>query len=177
MNFDFKALTQAFQSLESQLSDIRSRRTDTRNEILKLQAERERINYAPGSREDVKAHLAKWVHTSGAEYTARFMESTEQFARSIRTASSNQLRAIATLKGDEFSAPGQTGPAICAFLGPIMIESMTGIVDAMPSWPENAIPAASRDKLIAELDERIVKLQAEETELINKAQEAGITLE
>lgn len=83
---------------------------------------------------------------------------------------------MATLKGDEFSAPGQTGPAICAFMGPILIEAMNATVDAM-SWPDTAIPTASRDKLIAELDERIVKLQAEEAELITKAQEAGINLE
>jgi len=176
MSFDFEALRQVFQSLESRLAGVRSRRTGIRNEILELQKKREAINYAPGSREDVKSHLAKWVHTAGAEHTARFIESTEQFARTIRTASSNQLRALATLKGDEFSSPGQTGPAICAFMGPILIEAMNATVDAMP-WPANAIPTAGRDKLIAELDERIGKLQAEEAELITKAQEAGINLE
>lgn len=176
MTFDFEGLRQVFQSLESRLAGVRSRRADIRNEILDLQKKREAINYAPGSKEDVKSHLAKWVHAAGADYTTRFVESTEQFARTIRTASSNQLRAMATLKGDEFASPGQTGPAICAFMGPILIEAMNATVDAM-SWPDNAIPMANRDKLMEDLDGRIVKLQAEEAELITKAQEAGINLE
>lgn len=174
MFFDFSAIKKSLQSLDSRLKDLR-------NEKLTLQKQREAVQYAPASKEDVKLHVEKWVKDAGRSYTAKLFDSAKQFARSPRTPNAGNFQSLATLSGapgvlDDMTTPHDLGQAMCALLGPVLNDALMKSIDAM-DWPDNALPLANRAKQIEGLDERISTLQNEEAEIITKAREAGLNLD
>lgn len=174
MFFDFSAIKKSLQSLESRLRDLR-------NEKLELQKQREAIQYAPASKEDVKSHVARWLAATGSTYTETLFDSAQKFARSPHIPNAGRLQSLTTFSGslglrDDMTDPHELGQALCALLGPVLNDALMKSIDAM-TWPDNAVPLANRAAQIKALADRIGKLQNEENEIINKAQETGLNLE
>jgi hypothetical protein len=174
MFFDFSAIKKSLQSLESRLSDLRA-------EKFELRKKREAIQYAPASKEDVKQRVAKWVTDAGAAFTQDLFIGAKQFAQSPHMRDAGRLQSLATFNGapgsrlDDTNNPKELGQAMCALLGPLLIESLMKSIDAM-EWPQNAIPLANRTEEMEALDKQIGKLQKEESDIITKAKDAGINL-
>lgn len=175
MFFDFSAIKKSVQSAEARLADLRK-------EIEGLQRKREAVRYAPCSRDEVKSLVSGWVKGNGAAYLDTLKSTVEQFARNPSSmASPHRLKQLTSLGGGDGAAsidadPRELGQALCALLGPQINGALMGAIDAL-DWPDAAVSSADRQVQINALDERIAKLQAEETEIVSKAREAGINLE
>lgn len=175
MFFDFSAIKKSLQSLESRLSDLRA-------EKFELHKKREAIRYAPAAKDDVKQHVAKWVTDAGAAFTQDLFICAKQFAQSPHIRDGGRLQSLTTLNGapssrrDDTNNPQEFGQAMCALLGPLLIESFMKSIDAM-EWPQNAIPLANRTGEMEALYKQIEKLEKEENEILTKAQDAGLNLE
>lgn len=174
MFFDFAAVKKSVQSLSARLTSLRT-------ELETLQRQREAIHYAPASKDDVKARVSHLVKQAGIPYIESLGVGIAQFARSPHTPQMGGVQSLITLNGlananDPAGDPQAIGQALCALMGPSLLDALLKNIDAMP-WPENALPLAGRSQQINELDTRIAKLQNEEQEIITKAQDVGITLE
>jgi hypothetical protein len=180
MFFDFSAVKKSKESLEKRLFDIR-------NQTLELQKKVEAIRYAPAAREDAKNHVRTWMRDAANGYAQTLLEKTTRFAKSPANSNGHDLRAFVTF-GGATSAKGQLvsqdlqpttqeiGQAMCALLGPVLLDSLIQSIDAMP-WPENAVPIASREQLVDDLNKQISKLITEEAQIVRQAGEAGLTVD
>jgi hypothetical protein len=176
MNFDFSAVKRAFQGLESRLSSIRS-------EVAELQIKRDATNNAPLAKEDVKAMCSGWISATRTSFMTELSDSVERMSRSpAALANAGRARQLVALGGvaDKFSGDAieaqDLGRTICAFFGSTIQAAVEKHIDAM-EWPAHAVSNARRASEVASLDERIVRLQQEEQEIINKAAEVGLHLE
>lgn len=180
MFFDFTAVKKSKESLQKRLFDIR-------NQTLELQKKVEAIRYAPAAREDVKANVRAWVKDAADNYAKTLLEKITRLAKSPVNPNGHDLRAFVTFGGatgpngsrinqDFQPSTQEIGQSMCALLGPVVLDSLLNAIDAMP-WPENAVPMADRESLIAELSQKISKLIAEEDQIVNQASEAGLSLD
>ena len=180
MFFDFTAIKKSKESLEKRLFDIR-------NQTLELQKKVEAIRYAPAARENIKTHVRTWVKDAADNYAKKLLEKINRLAKSPVSSNGYDLRPFVTFGGatgpngsqvnqDLQPSAQEIGQALCALLGPVVLDSLLTAIDAMP-WPENAVPMADRERLIAELSEQISKLTAEEAQIVKQAVEAGLTVD
>lgn len=174
MLFDFSAIKKSVQGAESRLKDLRK-------EIEELQRKREAFNYAPASKDEIKGLVSGWVKNTGAVYMETLRSTVEKFSSNPHNMGSPQrIKQLIGLGGSDFSTgidadPREFGQALFALLGPQINSALLSAIDGM-DWPDNAVSSADRQTHVNALDERIIKLQAEETEIVEKAREIGINL-
>lgn len=176
--FDFKSIKQSLQGVASHVRQVRK-------EIEKLKREREDVAGAPASREDVKKMARAWMDVRAAEYQDRLQVT---MGEAIKQASSSRPEdgvgpQAMTLVGawhqigGVVPGPAAVDGALCAFFGPALADSVCKVIDQM-KWPApEGLPLPERTKKLANLDEKIAALVAEEMDLVSSARSAGITLE
>jgi hypothetical protein len=172
LGIDFKKLRGEVRNLGEKIKAMQS-------ESDSLQRERETVMSAPGSKEDLKAMLGAWIDSAGDAYRIRMQETLTKFARSPRNMTPATLAQILSITGDglAYDKEAQTkhvDQALCALFGSLVNKALMKEVDGM-DWPATAITNADRAARVADLDERINKLETDIRQLIDQAEEAGVT--
>lgn len=170
--FDFASLRRSIQNVEAQLKKMQ-------DELADLTRQRERVLSAPASKDDLKALLSGWVAGNGDKYRTALRETLAQFVRNPRNMSADRLARMLSVSGaaqpnGEALRVQDVDQALCALFAPLLNSALMEQVDAMP-WPDDAISDAQRKASADKLEQRIVALQKEINDLINSAEEAGIT--
>lgn len=174
--FDFLSIRKLIQSATARLSQVRA-------EIEALRRERDALLYAPAAKSDVKAWLTAWVRDSSEEYRASLRTSLNTVIRQPSNLSSPAIKQRGvTLTGaaqqyGESASPVDLDRAMCALMGAQINESVSKLIDEMRDWPEQGLPMKERATKVAELNQRLGKLETEALELARQAEEAGISLE
>ena len=180
MSFDFTAFKKTKESVKQKLLDIHNQKSELQNKV-------EAIRRAPATKENIKTHVRTWVKDCADTYTKKLLEKTTRLAQSPVNSSNLDLRAFVTFGGatgpngshinqDFQPSMQEIGQAMCALLGPVVLDSLQTAIDGM-AWPEGAIPMADREPLIAELSQKISKLIDEEDQIVSQASEAGLSLD
>jgi len=169
---DFKTLRGAVQNLEEKIKAMQA-------ESNSLQREREMVLSAPGSKEDLKAMLASWIDSTGDAYRARMQETLTKFARSPRNMTPANLAQFLSITGDaqaydKAAQSKEVDQALCALFGSLVNKALMKEIDGM-DWPATAITNTERAAKVADLDQRIGKLETDLKQLIDQAEEAGVT--
>ena len=172
LGIDFKKLRGEVQNLGDKIKAMQTESTG-------LQREREMVLSAPGSKDDVKAMLAGWIDSTGDAYSARMQETLTKFARSPRHMTPSNLAQFLSITGDataydKAAQSKEVDQALCALFGSLVNKALMKEIDAM-DWPAGAITSAERAAKVADLDQRIDKLETDLKMLIDQAEEAGVT--
>lgn len=173
--FDFSAVKRSVQGLEARMGSLRTEMAD-------LQNKRQATHLAPAAREDVKALVVGWVRGGGGAHAATIQETIELMSRNPQAMATYQDRVKQLVSfGAAASAHAgdvdqrEIGRALCFVFGKQIEDAVTRAIDAM-EWPANALSQAKRSEEVAALDARILALETEQNEIINKAQEIGLRL-
>jgi hypothetical protein len=176
----FENLLSFKKSVASLAADVQK----VRDAIEKLQQQREEVATAPATREDVKAMVEQWITGKAALYLKKLRFNMDEFIANPRQALADpvQIENRMSLFGKSrqlgeyamYPGPELQDEAMSLLFGPHLVKAMHVAIDAM-EWPPNALPLAGRAERLAELDEKISKLSAEEAEVVAEARNAGVT--
>lgn len=170
--FDFALIRRFGANLEQQIRKMEA-------ELEQLRRQREAAIYAPASKEDLKTMLSSWVKSSGDKHRAALSEALTKFVRHPRNMSPKTLAEIVGITGvsqplGDAVVPRDVDQALCALFGPLLNQALLEHVDSMV-WPEGSLTSAQRAADAEKLSGQIDKLQLEVNDLIQSAEDAGIT--
>ena len=167
-DLDFLGLKQSIDALSGKLKAVRQQAEG-------LRREREELAAAPPTRADAVAAVHSYIDHEGARFRERILyPAWGLLTRPDRLGRVNP-NILTAMPPDSTASPRSMELALFALLGPTFKDAVAQAIDAMP-WPEGALPMAERQAQLAELDERIGKLEAEEAELLTHAAKAGVLL-
>lgn len=173
--FDFSLLRKSMETVGGQLRSIRA-------ELEKLRREHEDIANAPAARSDVKRAIAEWASQNRAGYLNLLAHTMKPaIEKPSRLYHEGSVRVITATGG--YNQAGQVSlnalgvdRALCALMGPALVESMCKLVDELP-WPEEGLPLAQRTAKLDALMSRIKSLEQQEAEITQTARSYGVVLE
>jgi hypothetical protein len=173
-----KRALQGVQDLQSGLRAVRA-------QLEAAQREREEIATAPTCRSDVKANFGRWIDGCAAEFDENLKRQMATMLRKPHAFEDLKSQTALNCMGVLSVSPaGGTGPtprsvdvALMALLGPSLKTELYRVIDRL-EWPSaEGLPMLERKQKIAELDRRIDKLLAEESELVQLAAANRIILD
>lgn len=176
-----KAIRQHRETIEEQVTALESQRRD-------LQAERDRIQYAPIPRGDVLAAFEKTIDIWEGEFRDRVAESmlggrrrdaSENLFTSARpldpAALANRFNLLAIdndgTRGDMRDVSVR---CLLGLLAPQLREVMRGAVNGI-DVPDDGIPATERNARLAALDHEITQINERIRTLVAEAEAAGVS--
>jgi len=170
--FDFASIRRSVAGLEQQLQKMHV-------ELGTLHRQREAVIYAPASKDDLKSMLATWIKSSGDKYRASLNTTLTQFVRVPRNMTPQRLAQIVGISSGDQSLgdvvrPCDVDQALCALFGPLLNAALIDQIDRI-DWPEGSMSSDQRAAATEKLTARIDSLEKEKNDLINSAEEAGIT--
>ncbi|CAG9932432.1 hypothetical protein [Candidatus Nitrotoga arctica] len=175
MAFDFQFFAKSLKGFAAELSQVR-------NNIEKLEREREDILYAPACRSDVTAGMTAWAERRRVEYAGR-LEKILRALINVPGTASDPAQVDVRLRTAGLSGDGiqlhhiDIDLAMAGLFGNLLKESLQKTIDALP-WPANAgLPMSQRGNEVANIDAQLIKLRATEAKLVDDAKSAGINVE
>jgi hypothetical protein len=173
-------LTKLLQDLISAKKSISDRAAELTQEIQDTFHQQNALTMAPTARSDVESMLRNWVAEAAAEFHRGFAERLAIFASDSRALNDpRKISSFVTLVGhagvSEEAAVRAMDCALCAAHGDAMLAAMLKSLNGM-EWPANPMSATEKAAKLKRLAERMEGLQAEQADLFQRAQEAGINL-
>ncbi len=163
--------------LTSAADELRAGIYDLDDRIAALAQERDMLNDSPLSKCDylefIRHDIARKSELFANELRGSLKLAGFEFGTLDRKAKTQEGFFIPYLTGG-FGFPGPiTQSGIYFYFGDALVERIGALLDTQ-EWPETAIPAAERPRLIGELDAEIQGLRDERALLVAQLQEAGL---
>jgi hypothetical protein len=178
-----------FASIKKTLANYAGTLKKVRDEIEKLEQEREDVAFAPPSKADVKSAVANWVQSMADGYRRDLV--TVLTATAGRKAADDpavfqRAMEVTPLFYQPGIGEGMHGPvpvlsgldrAMCGLFAPVILEAINRALDGS-SW-QDASPYSRPERAarIAEIDARLSELRSQEVSLVAAATEAGVNVE
>lgn len=173
--FDFTGLKKSIDQLAGQVSSLKGN-------LEKLRREREDLTVRAASKEDVISLLCQRIDREAAEYPIDLARQISGFIPGGKTARLGERNFSLGILLPQSSGAG-SGMGAASLLRDMTFlfrdEIKAGIESAIKAapWPENPIRLVDRNKRLAELDEEIAALEAQEANLREIAARSGLRLE
>lgn len=172
--FDWKLLRSSVDTLVGQVRAIAT-------ELETLKREREDIAAATAAKEDVIEHLNRRIDAVAAEYPSDLTRVLGGFLQGDKTdrLSGPTFGLGALLPQANGAGTGMSAQTLMHGLAFLLRDQLkASVLQAInaAAWPENTLPLAERRRRLADLDDRIGKLEAQEAEMREKCAAAGIAL-
>jgi hypothetical protein len=172
--FDFLGIGKTLKNFAAELSSVRL-------QIETLTREIEDTQYAPGTHDDVLKALEIWATENAVRYQNYLKTELEKLVLQPsmlldKAAVHAHLHRRGILPDPSGGLPISRDMQMCGLLGPEgFVELMKKQMQAL-EWPAPGLPMADRPAAIAVLDKKIAKLRTRETELIQSAEKAGLSI-
>lgn len=172
--FDFLSVGKTLKNFAGELTSIRL-------EVESLSREMEDIQYAPAHPDDVVKALEVWAADNAAEYRHYLkMEIGKIVHKPAVLLNKNEVKNLLRW-GGILPEPAVSNfltrdVQMCGLLGPAsFVELLKKQMEAI-DWPAPGLPMAARPAAIAVLEKKISKLRARESDLIQSADKAGLSV-
>lgn len=174
----FRSVAEISKTLEDRLADLVDRHRA-------LESERERIRNAPMAREDILAHVDAAIDQAQRDYIARLGEQMEAVGRDARNQGPDFRAALQRLDIGYYTSPqvlserhGSSGANSAYHLSRVLFglfgPQIKEAIRQAPYPEDTGLPAAEREKRIAEIDQELQAINHEAKELESRAREAGL---